>query len=159
MLEAALSKRNVKLEWCSQVDESIFSNDEDSKNDEPAVTIGFIINAVAPLSITNAFTRVLTTPRHWFIITKLRRVVKAETTGAQLYKNDAKNFNEVMNYNSNTWHLVNSSTKAISNMASEELEKFLVDIKKDENASILRAVMQKLVPMENSFAEKAGAKI
>ena len=150
MLEAALSKRNVNLEWCAQIDESIFSNDEDSKNDEPAVTIGFIINAVAPLSITNAFTRVLATPRHWFIITKLRRVVKFETTGAQLDKNDVRNCNEVMDYDSNTWHLVNSSTKAIWNMSSEELEKFLLDIKKDKNASIIRAVMQKLVPMVKS---------
>ena len=66
---------------------------------------------------------------------------------AQLIKNNVKTMtNEKDGYDDNVWHLVNSSTKEIWDMASEEMEEFLLDVNKDKNASILRAVMQNLVP-------------
>ena len=155
MLETALSKRNVILEWCTEA-ESVLSNDIGDKKGTYELTIGFIVNAIAPLSITNAFTRVVSTPRHWFTITKLRRVSNYELNEAKVGNDitgtivNRTQRSEDTNYDSNTWHLVDSLSKEIRDMNSQELEEFLSGIRKDKKASIFRAVMQNLLPFQST---------
>jgi len=155
VLESSLSKRNVRLEWCTGA-ESVLSNDSGDRKGTHEVTIGFIVNTIARLSITNAFTRVVTTPRHWFTITKLRRVSNYELYEAKVGNDitgtvvNCTQRPEETDYDSNTWHLVDSLSYKILDMNSQELEEFISDIRKDKKASIFRAVMQNLLPFQSA---------
>lgn len=152
VLEAALLKRNVKLEWCSEIDSlidrSIRRVELDSGQCE--VSIGFIVNTIEPLSIWNAFARPFTGSRHWYAITNLRRVVnhkvKQKTDnciGMTIYMKGENNQFPVDNCH--VWHLIDSESRKVIDLNQVQLKELLYDILQN-GGSVMRATMTKLSP-------------
>jgi len=154
VLEEALSRRNVQLEWYN-VNDSQNNNCHDDKDGK--VTIGFIINSVEPFDFKSPGSY-FSSRRHWFTITRIRRMMKIidEKVGATEDKPDAiieetttgndTNFLDAetmqpITYESDAWHLINSSSDEIYNLNRDEVDTFLEGVVK-EKGSIMKAIMQ-----------------
>ena len=141
VLEAALSKRNVRLEWCNDAGAQL----DDNNDSDNSVCIGFVINSVEPLSFTNALTSIFSTPRHWWAITKVRRVVGHLDPNLVPEYNSLQFFESVdghqVEYNSEAWHLVDSSLKEVKVISNGDIRTLLSDTN-IKNGSILRAILK-----------------
>jgi hypothetical protein len=144
----------VKLEW--------FTGEMDLVMDDPIrvtsdselyeVTIGFVVNAIEPLTIWNAFARPFTGSRHWYAITNLRRILDYEVKNKRDNSNGMQVFVKGQNStyfvdNCNLWHVIDSKSRQEIDLNHDELKQFLYDILKN-GGSVIRATMKKLSPFE-----------
>lgn len=154
VLEEALSRRNVQLEWYNVND---FQNNKSRDDKDGKVTIGFIINSVEPFDF-KSFGSYFSSRRHWFTITRIRRAMKIidEKVGAAEDKADAIIEEPTMGndttfldsetmqpiaYERDSWHLINSSSDEVYNLNRDEVDTFLEGVVK-EKGSIMKAIMQ-----------------
>jgi len=137
VLEAALTKRNIKMEWYNDVGSNL---NDIVLADSNSLLIGFIINCIEPFSISK-MTSVFTTSRHWFAITKVRRLKQHQIdtefdANCSLFFDSASG--DEIGYDGDTWHLVNSDEAW--DMTSEQVRDFLFEVK-NEKGSIFQATM------------------
>lgn len=132
-------QRNIELEWFTQID-SLKKTNFCYNLDSGTVTVGFIVNSIEALSLTNAVTRLLSTPRHWFAITAIRHVQPEKKAGflddVSLSWMDDKEVKSA-----STWHLVDSEMNAIETLTSENLIQMLSEISNNKG-SIFRCVLK-----------------
>lgn len=154
VLEAALLHRNVKLEWCTEMD-SLISDDFiklECNNSMCEFTIGYIFNVIEPLSIWNALVRPFTGSRHWYVVTNLRRVVDYKVkqkpdhcTGISV---SVKNLNDLYAIDDfNSWCIIDSTSRNTVDFNHDDLKQFLYDVLQ-KGGSVMRARMSKLCPFK-----------
>ena len=129
---------------------------EDTKS-STSTTIGFVINSIQPFSYTNAITGMFGTSRHWWAITRIRRVKQIQSLiddgggggeGAQVFDIHSATFHdshtqEQVEYLGNEWSIVNSqdtSDTSVRSMTSGELRIFLAGVMA-EKGHVFRATM------------------
>lgn len=151
VLEAALSRRNVRLEWYNINDSknTITCDDKDGK-----VTIGFIINSMEPFDF-KSLRSYFSSRRHWFTITRIRRVMEIidekgvvvedaifedPITGKDTTFLDAETMQPII-YERDAWHIINSSSDEVFNLKRDEVDTFLDRVVK-EKGSVMKAIMQ-----------------
>ena len=148
VLQASLLKRNVELEWYNSSDTSTNSN-----NDQKII-IGYIINEERRFLF---FKR----SRHWYTITRLRRVsIERLIPNSDENENDKngdnnssindESFNKVYldektgnnaNYRTGQWHIIDSEMDSINDLNSDvELNDFLTQVERN-GGNVLRAVL------------------
>lgn len=133
VLETALLKRNIEFEWFTEID-SLKTQSFCYNLDSGTVTVGFIVNSVEALSLTNAVTRLLSTPRHWFAITAIRHIQSGFLESISNWMDDE----EVKS--APKWHLVDSEMNAIETLTSEELVHMLSEVLSNKG-SIFRCIL------------------
>ncbi len=133
--------RNVKLEWLKDANAALYDDDANSS------TIGLIINSVQPFSIKNAITGTFRTSRHWWAITRLRRVTKIENDqGAEFDFNSSTFINaqsgERVEYHRDEWMIVNSQDISASprSIRSKEINMFVSKVIA-EQGNVFRATL------------------
>lgn len=145
VLEAALQMRNVKLDWVTDFGNKRLNDIDDDGN---SVVVGFVINSVEPLSIKNAIMNLFGTPRHWWTITRVRRVGSVETkaqTGLQTVETRSALFVDSesgceLGYDCDEWNVIDSLSEITQTLSFDDLKEFLGGIH-SEKGSILRATM------------------
>lgn len=150
VLEVALLKRNVKLQWCTDINLAL--NDSIRINDSGLceITIGFIINTFEPLSIWNAFTRPFRRSRHWYAVTNVRRVINYDPGNARVrIPSTMSVFGNRANHekDENSWHVIDSLSKKVTELNNDGLKQLFYDIEQ-KGGSIMIAIMTKLSPFE-----------
>lgn len=130
----------------------LFGADDDFKN-KRKVLLGFIINSTESFSFSKPSSYIGS--RHWYVITRVRRVVgmvkhengneegnndgdmDVDKTTTQIFHSET---DQPMAYDRSMWHLINSSSEEIWNMSTEEVIEFIENAR-NENGSILQATM------------------
>ena len=133
-------KRNIELEWFTQID-SLKKTNFCYNLDSGTVTVGFIVNSIEALSWTNAVTRLLSTPRHWFAITAIRHIQPDKKAGFLDDMSLASWMDDEEVKSASTWYLVDSEMDAIETLTSEELIQMLSEVLSNKG-SIFRCVLK-----------------
>ena len=166
MLQTALLKRNVELDWYNSTSARTTGNELKSNHmeeNENNPIIGYVINAIEPFSIT-APHRLFLKSRHWYAITRLHRVIEENdapvhnssntkvmcqiksTKDDDNYKKsniyvDEKTGHEYC-YNKERWYIINSKNLTVGDLYSNnDLKLYLARVEND-GGKILQATLK-----------------
>ena len=150
VLEAALLKRNVSLKFhkaSDPIEEDMSSNGRCNA----IITIGFIINSPGSY---------LSPGRHWYAITRLRRVEHISEAGSlvcgEFMCMDAKT-GEPMDYHYDEWYVINSSMGNVLRLNDSLCLLEYLKVVEDKGCTILRATMEHLcVLLDGDLSSKSS---
>jgi len=159
VLEAALSKRHVALNWFnvkSDMNPLHLSKFYDAKDEDLSqVVIGYVINSVkeaAPYSfksLAHYAVPFIFSGRHWSVITKIRvvRYVSHHDCGSKKVLNSNSNSGEVISYEAEQWYKIDSEDFNATELRNDaELLEVLKKVK-EKDGNVFQAVAQSLDKM------------